>query len=104
LNETGQEGHKEFLDRFVSELAAREAQPAKVKIDIQDQEILPGETKAVELTIQLPPDLKSKRIYASRISFRDVNLAVVVDVNDTSVKNGAAGLTATSAEKKGKPR
>jgi len=81
LTEAGHEGHAKFLDRFVSELADNEVQPAKVRFDIQDQEIAPGETKLVELSIRFPADLKRKRIYTSRISFREQKLAVEVDVN-----------------------
>ena len=86
LNEEGDKGYEKVLDRLASELADAEVQPAKVKINIQDQEILPGETKPVELTIQLPADLKRKRVYTSRIKFRNARLAVEVDINDTPEK------------------
>jgi hypothetical protein len=80
LTEAGHEGHAKFLDRFVKELADNEVPPAKVKVDIQDQEIAPGETKVVELSIRLPADLKRRRSYTSRIDFRDQRLAVEVNV------------------------
>ena len=80
LTEAGHEGHAKFLDRFVKELADNEVPPAKVKVEIQDQEIAPGETKLVELSIRLPADLKRRRSYSSRIDFRDKRLAVEVNV------------------------
>jgi hypothetical protein len=80
LTEAGHEGHAKFLDRFVKELADNEVSPAKVKVEIQDQEIAPGETKLVELSIRLPADLKRRRSYTSRIEFRDTRLAVEVNV------------------------
>lgn len=80
LTEAGHEGHGKFLDRFVKELADNEVPPAKVKLEIQDQEIAPGETKLVELSIRLPADLKRRRSYTSRISFREKKLAVEVHV------------------------
>jgi hypothetical protein len=80
LTEAGHEGHVEFLDRFVKELADNEVPPAKVKVEIQDQEIAPGETKLVELSIRLPADLKRRRSYTSRIDFRGKRLVVEVNV------------------------
>jgi len=80
LTEAGHEGHVKFLDRFIKELADNEVPPAKVKVEIQDQEIAPGETKLVELSIRLPADLKRRRGYTSWIDFRDKRLAVEVNV------------------------
>lgn len=96
LNEEGHKGYEKVLDRLSAELQDAEVQPAKVKIEIQDQEILPGETKGVEVTIQLPADLKSKRTYTSKISFRGAKLAVEVDVNGTA--SGTSGKTKGSAK------
>jgi hypothetical protein len=84
LTEAGHEGHAKFLDRFVRELADHEVPPAKVKVEIQDQEIAPGETKLVELSIRLPADLKRRRSYTSRIDFRDKRLAVEVNVEGSA--------------------
>lgn len=81
LNEEGHKGHKNVLDRLASELADAEVQPAKVKIEVQDLAIAPGETKEVEITIRLPADLKQKRTYTSRIRFRKAKLAIELDVN-----------------------
>jgi hypothetical protein len=83
LNEEGHKGHEKVLDRLASELADAEVQPAKVKIDIQDQEIAPGETKRVDITVRLPADMKRKRTYTSTIRFRNARLAVEVEINDT---------------------
>lgn len=82
LNKAGDKGHEKFLDRFVSELAEREVEPAKLKLNVQDEVIEPGETKRVEITIQLPADMKNKRTYRSRIAFRNTKLAMEVDVRD----------------------
>jgi hypothetical protein len=90
LNEAGDKGHEKFLDRFFSELADREVAPAKLKLTVQDEVIGPGETKRVEITIQLPADMKNKRTYRSRIAFRDTKLAMEVDVNEDD-RPGAAG-------------
>jgi hypothetical protein len=80
LTEAGHEGHGKFLDRFVRELADHEVAPAKVKLDVSDQEIAPGETKVVEVSIRLPAELKRRRSYTSRIRFADTTLAVEVNV------------------------
>jgi len=85
LDEEGHSGHQKFLDRFVSELADNEVQPAKVKLEVQDEIIAPGETKRVEITIRLPAGLKKKKTYKSKITFRNATLGVELDVN------GAAG-------------
>jgi len=84
LTQAGHEGHVKFLDRFVKELADNEVPAAKVRLEIQDQEIAPGETKLVELSIKLPADLKKKRSYTSRMSFREKKLAVEVNVNGSA--------------------
>lgn len=84
LTEAGHEGHAKFLDRFVRELADNEVPPAKVKVEIQDQEIAPGETKLVELSIRLPADLKRRQSYTSRINFREKRLAVEVNVEGSA--------------------
>ena len=84
LTEAGHDGHAKFLDRFVRELAEHEVPPAKVKVEIQDQEIAPGETKLVELSIRLPADLKRRRSYTSRIDFREKRLAVEVNVEGSA--------------------
>lgn len=84
LTESGYEGHVKFLDRFVRELADNEVPPAKVKVEIQDQEIAPGETKLVELSIRLPADLKRRQSYTSRINFREKRLAVEVNVEGSA--------------------
>jgi len=84
LTESGHEGHVKFLDRFVRELADNEVPPAKVKVEIQDQEIAPGETKLVELSIRLPADLKRRHSYTSRINFREERLAIEVNVEGSA--------------------
>ena len=89
LTEAGHEGHAKFLDRFVRELADHEVPPAKVKVEIQDQEIAPGETKLVELSIRLPADLKRRRSYTSRIDFREKRLAVEVNVEGSADQSTA---------------
>lgn len=89
LTEAGHDGHAKFLDRFVRELADHEVPPAKVKVEIQDQEIAPGETKLVELSIRLPADLKRRRSYTSRIDFREKRLAVEVNVEGSADQSTA---------------
>ncbi|HEX7217052.1 MAG TPA: hypothetical protein VF578_22775 [Methylomirabilota bacterium] len=89
LTEAGHDGHAKFLDRFVRELAEHEVPPAKVKVEIQDQEIAPGETKLVELSIRLPADLKRRRSYTSRIDFREKRLAVEVNVEGSADQSTA---------------
>ncbi|HXM50871.1 MAG TPA: hypothetical protein VN956_23715 [Pyrinomonadaceae bacterium] len=86
LNEAGHAGHAKFLDRFVERLADNEVQPAKVKIDLKEENIAPGETKCVEITIQLPADIKRKRTYTSTISFGNETLSVEVEVNGRDKK------------------
>lgn len=81
LNDAGKEGHEKFLDRFLSELDDNLVQPAKIKVDVQDEVIAPGETKRVEITIALPAGLKKRQVYRSKIRFRDAALALEVDVN-----------------------
>ena len=80
LTEAGHEGHGKFLDRFVRELADHEVAPAKVKLDVSDQEIAPGETKVVEVSIRLPAELRRRRSYTSRIRFAAKSLVVEVNV------------------------
>jgi hypothetical protein len=81
LTEAGGEGHVKFLDRFVQKLSEAEAQPAKVKIEVEGEEIQPGETKQVTLEIKLPPDLKPKRTYTSQIEFKNATLALEIECN-----------------------
>jgi hypothetical protein len=80
LTEAGHDGHGKFLDRFVRELADHEVAPAKVKLEIPDQEIAPGATRVVEIGIRLPAELKRRRSYTSRIRFAEKTLAVEVNV------------------------
>ncbi len=84
LLEEGDKGYEKVLDRLAQLMSEAEVQPAKVKIDIQDQEIAPGETKRVDITLRLPADLKRKQTYTSNISFRNARLSIELDVNGNS--------------------
>jgi hypothetical protein len=85
LKEAGNEGYQKFLDRFVRELADDAVSNATVQFKCEKaSSIHPGETRQVELQIQLPEDLKMNRVYKGAMKFGNTKLLLEVECTGAS--------------------
>jgi hypothetical protein len=79
--ESGKDGFQKFLDRFLREWADGVAGPAAVHVKPRRTTLHPGETKEVEVEVDLPDDMRRKRVYKGKIRFRNAAFALEVDCN-----------------------
>jgi hypothetical protein len=82
LRAAGRQGFEKVLDRFAQELAEGVVGPATVKFKLEDPRIRAGETKQVELEIQLPDEMKSDRGYAGKMRFKNTSLRIEVECKE----------------------
>ncbi len=87
LRAAGKQGFEKFLDRFVQELSEAAVSEASLHFKPEQATIPPGETRAVELEIELPEDLKQNRVYKGTMKFR--NAKVVLELDCTGVREGS---------------
>src|SRR5262249_10081852 len=79
LKTAGNQGFEKVLDRFVQELAQAAVSAATVQFKPEGAKFGTGETKQVELEIQLPEDLKKNRVYRGTMKFKNARLVLEVE-------------------------
>jgi hypothetical protein len=79
LKAAGMQGFPKVLDRFLQELAGAAVGAAKVRFKPEGARFLAGESKPVELQIELPEDLQEGRLYKATIRLRNARLVLEME-------------------------
>jgi hypothetical protein len=84
LKTAGKQGFNKLLDQFVQELTEAAVSDAVVQFKLEGGKFSAGETREVELQIQLPEDLKRNTMYKGVIKFENAKL--VLDIECTGAR------------------
>jgi hypothetical protein len=79
LKAKAKQGFTNVMDDFVERLEESITRPVKITLSTEDYQISPGEQKRIRITIQLPRNLKSNRMY--KVKFNVVDQIVRFKIN-----------------------
>ncbi|MGH8094619.1 MAG: hypothetical protein ACREIF_14305 [Chthoniobacterales bacterium] len=68
------------LDEFFREMSDREIEPVVVKCKTAERELAPGESRTVELEMQLPRGLRRHRQYLGAIEFENAKVRLEIEI------------------------